>query len=132
MKTSSHSLVCKQHRIRCTTESLTKYVQNSVSITASSLWCQWQYPREWHGTASGEGIRKGFFPRALEQAPKGSGHDIKPTRAQETLGQHSQTNYLLWGASVWSQELDSMLVIGPFQLAIFYDSMDTSFPLWLK
>ena len=24
---------------------------------------------------------------------------------------------------VWSQELDSMIIMGPFQLGIFYDSM---------
>lgn len=29
------------------------------------------------------------------------------------------------GRSVWSQEMNSMIFMGPFQLAIFYDSMKT-------
>ena len=28
-----------------------------------------------------------------------------------------------WGRPVWTQELDSTILVGPFQLRIFYDSM---------
>lgn len=53
---------------------------------------------EQHGIASGEGIRKSLFPKTLEQVPEGSGQDTtKLTTAEETFGQHSQTNDLILG-----------------------------------
>lgn len=40
---------------------------------------------------------------------------------QEVSGQCPQTYGV--GGAVWGQELDSMILIGPIQLRVFYDSM---------
>lgn len=69
-------------------------------------------------------IREKFFTcgsgQALEQAPQGSGHGPKPVGVQETFGQCSSIYGLT--CPVWSQELDSVMTVGPFQLRTFYDS----------
>ena len=38
-------------------------------------------------------------------------------------GQHSESYGLVLGSPVRSRELESMILTGPFQLEIFYDSM---------
>lgn len=39
------------------------------------------------------------------------------------VGQCSQTRGLILGGSVWSQELNSIILMGPFQLGKFCDSV---------
>lgn len=53
-----------------------------------------------------------------EWTPQGSGHGTKPVRNQEAFGQHSQKHGLI----LWSQELDLVIFVGPFQFGIFCDS----------
>jgi len=53
--------------------------------------------------------------------PQGSGHGPKLARIQEAYGQLSQI-YVILGGPAWSQELDSMILMGPFHLGIFCDS----------
>lgn len=38
------------------------------------------------------------------------------------LGQHFQTCGLILGGPLWSQDLDLMILVGPFQLRLFGDS----------
>lgn len=47
----------------------------------------------------------------------------KPARAQEAFGLCSQTCGLIFGGPLGTQDLDSMNLVGTFQLRIFYDSM---------
>ena len=42
-------------------------------------------------------------------------------RVQGVSGQHSSSYSLALGGPAGSRELDSMVLIGPFQLEIFYD-----------
>jgi len=68
--------------------------------------------------------RKGSSPeggQALEQASQCSGHSPKLTEFQKHLD-NTLTYIWFWGGPMWSQELDSMILVGPFQLGIFYDS----------
>ena len=60
--------------------------------------------------------------KALEQAPQHSGHSRKLNEVQES-GQCSQTYGLILGCPTCSQELDLLILMGPFQLRIFYDPM---------
>lgn len=52
-----------------------------------------------------------------------SGHSTKPYTAQEEFGQPSQARGDSWGCLVEAQELVSMILVGLFQLRIFYNSM---------
>uniref|UniRef100_A0A663E9Q2 Pleckstrin homology domain containing S1 n=1 Tax=Aquila chrysaetos chrysaetos TaxID=223781 RepID=A0A663E9Q2_AQUCH len=47
----------------------------------------------------------------------------KPARVQGVSGQHCQSHDLILGSPPRSREMDSMILIGPFQLDIFYDSV---------
>ena len=42
---------------------------------------------------------------------------------KERLDSTLSNGVWIWGRAVWSQEPDSMVLVGPFQLRIFYDSM---------
>jgi len=53
------------------------------------------------------------LPRAVGTAPSAG--------VQGESGQRSQTLGLIWGGAVWSQGLDSMLLVGPLQLGIICD-----------
>ena len=84
--------------------SLTRGVEEQA--LSSALWGQRQDLREWHGAGTGEGQAGGegkVLHRdggwALGQAPQGSGHSSEPAAVQETFGQCSQTNGLIFG---WS------------------------------
>lgn len=59
----------------------------------------------------------------MEYAPQESGHDSELARGQEISGQCSQLHALIFGGPVWSQELNSAILLGPFQLDIFNDSL---------
>jgi len=59
--------------------------------------------------------------RSLEQAPQGSGHSPEPVRVQGMSGQCSYSYGLVLGSPESSRELDSMILMGSFQLMIFYD-----------
>ena len=60
--------------------------------------------------------------QALAQAPQGSAYGTKPAGAQEAFGQSYQTHGLIFGCPVWSQGLDSMIFVNPFQVRAFCDS----------
>ena len=85
--------------------------------------------RKWNEAASGE-VQTGHKEkvlhrvggRSLEQAPQGSGHDTKPVRVQGASRQRSQSYGLVLGSPARSRELDSMILMGPLQLKILYDS----------
>lgn len=92
--------------------------------------------REWHGTAIGD-VRIEYQEKNLhhegEQPSHRSGHDTDLARVQGASGQHSQTYDQPLGGRAWSQELDSMIPVGFFQLGIFCDSMISPSPSnWLK
>jgi len=57
---------------------------------------------------------------AVEQAPQGSGHDTELAGVQEASGDGSQTHGLILDP-VWSQELNSVIIMRPFQHRIFCD-----------
>ena len=88
--------------------------------------CQGLWER--HGAVSGEGqlgvrdrvCTRGRWawnglPRAVGTAPSAG--------VQGASGQCSQTLGLNLGGAVWSQRLDSVNLVGAFQLRMFYDSM---------
>lgn len=60
----------------------------------------------------------------MEQAPQGSHHDPRLLELKEHLD--SSLRHLVWclGGAVWSRELDSMILVGPFQLGMYYDSLN--------
>lgn len=53
-------------------------------------------------------------------APEGGGHSPKLLQLRECL---NSTLRALLGNAVWSQGLDSMVLVGPFQFRRFYDSI---------
>lgn len=66
-------------------------------------------------------IRNRLLPmRALEQR---SGHSSKLDRVEGVSGQYSQSYGLVLGSPATSRELDSMILMGPCQLEIFYNSI---------
>lgn len=58
----------------------------------------------------------------LEQAPQGSGHSTKPEFKKHWDSALSHRVGLL-GCPVQDQELDSMILMDPFQLSMLYDSI---------
>ena len=62
---------------------------------------------------------------ALEQAPQGSGHGPKLLEFKKRLDNALSHTVWFLGGPVWSQELDSMILMGLFQLRISYDSINT-------
>jgi len=65
-------------------------------------------------------------------APEGSGHGTgypgqwsqpSPARFQGVFEYHLRHRVWILGGSVWSQEFNSVVLVGPFQLGIFYDSV---------
>ena len=59
----------------------------------------------------------------MERAAQGSGHGPELPEFKEHLDTSLRHRVWFLGGPVWSQELDSMILVGPFQLKIFYDSM---------
>ena len=57
----------------------------------------------------------------MEQAPHGSGHGTELLEFKERLDNGVIYMVLFLGGAVWSQELYSMITVGPFQLATLYD-----------
>ena len=50
----------------------------------------------------------------------GSGHSTKPDRVQQAFEKYSKARGVNLGdGSVQGQELDSVILVGPFQLSIF-------------
>ena len=75
------------------------------------------------GAVGGEG--KGLHQRVvgMEQAAQGSGHRPELLELNKHLdGTFRHTVWIL-GGPLWSQELDLMILVGPFQLGILCDSM---------
>jgi len=54
----------------------------------------------------------------MERVPQGSGHDPKLLQLKH-LDKALRNMFLFFGWSVWSQEVDSVILVGPFQLGIF-------------
>ena len=59
----------------------------------------------------------------MEQAQQGSGHGPRLTELKEHLDITLRHRVWSLGGAVWGQELDSMILMGPIQVEIFYDSM---------
>ena len=57
----------------------------------------------------------------MERAAQGSGHDPKCRSSRSVLTPHRHRVWILCGA-VWSQQQDSVILVGPFQLETFYGS----------
>jgi len=58
----------------------------------------------------------------MERAARAVGTALS-AGVQEASGRRSQTWGLILGGAVWSQGLDSMVLVGPFQLEICYGSV---------
>ena len=56
--------------------------------------------------------------QGMEQAAQGSGCTL-----QEFMDNTMRHRVWILGGPVWSQELESVVLVGPFQLRIFYGSM---------
>ena len=59
----------------------------------------------------------------MEQAPQESGHSPELLEIKECLDSALSHRVWILVGSVWSQELDSMILMGSFQLGLFSDSM---------
>jgi len=59
----------------------------------------------------------------VEWAAQGSGHSPELLEFKELLDSTLRHRVWILGGSVWSQGLDSRILVGPFQLGIFYVSM---------
>jgi len=69
------------------------------------------------------GLENDFLLRGwlrTEQAPQGCGHSTKPAEVQE-LSNTLRHRVRILGSLMWSQELDSVILVGPFQLRLFCD-----------
>ncbi|KAJ7397258.1 hypothetical protein BTVI_136908 [Pitangus sulphuratus] len=79
--------------------------------------CQWRFRLD---------IRKRFFTQRVVghwNSSQGNGHSTKPERVQEAFGGYTQAPSVTLGdGSVQGKALDSMILVGPFQLSIFCDS----------
>ena len=58
----------------------------------------------------------------MEQAARGSGHSSKLLEYKKHLVSTLRRRVRFWGGAVWNQELNSAILVGPFQLGIFSDS----------
>lgn len=59
----------------------------------------------------------------MEQAHQGRGHSLRLPEFKERLDTTLRHRSLNLGVPLWSQELDFMILVGPFKLRIFYGSM---------
>ena len=59
----------------------------------------------------------------MEQAAQGSGHSPELLEFKECLDAALRHRVCCLGGPVWSQELDLMVLVGPFQFGISNDSM---------
>jgi len=85
--------------------------------------------------ARGNGVElcqgRGSWELGKESAPEGGGHGTgcPGQRARpQAIRVQKASGHRVWilGDAVWSQEVDSVILVGLFQLAIFYDSVNTS------
>jgi len=68
------------------------------------------------------GVRERFCTQrwlGTELAPQGSDHSTELLEFRERLGCTLRHTAWFWGDPVWSQGLDSMVLVGPFQLRTF-------------
>ena len=110
----------------------------SRGAALSSSLCQWQGPRERRGAVSGEGLvgnydnvfhqrgAGGSMERCQElaQAPQGSGHGTDQPEFKQWLDNTFRNVVLFLGGPVWRWMPDWMILVDPFKLRIFYNSMD--------
>lgn len=70
-------------------------------------------------------LGKGFsvVDRGMGWAVLGSGHGCEQLELKEHSNAALKRRVWIWGSSVWSQEVDLMTPVGPFQLGLFCDSM---------
>ena len=82
---------------------------------------------------SGEGqlrVRDRFCTRGwsgLEGAAQGRGTALSCQSSKDVGTTASAIVACFLSGSAWSQELDSVILIGPFQLGIFYESVRSHF-----
>ena len=73
------------------------------------------------------GIKDRFLTKrvvSMQRAPQGSDHGPRLAEFKKYLDNALRHRILILGGRVWSQELNLMILMGPFQLGIFYDSMN--------
>ena len=103
-----------------------------------SQWFYWKinpslkHPRSlFLGAVTGE-VRVGYQGKVLHRFFTGQslqralqGRDHSPRVLEFKMWIETALSYMAWflGGPVWSQVLNSMIIIGPFQLGIFHDSM---------
>jgi len=95
------------------------------SAELCSLWQQ-QGPREQHGPVSGEaqmGLRTGSASEGSDMAAQGSGHSAELLAFKQCLGNALRHRVWILGGPLWSLELGLMILVGSFQIRIFYDSI---------
>lgn len=68
-----------------------------------------------------------FVQIGKPRSSNASGHLNEHIHGMFLMYGHSQMQHLILGDAMWSQELDSEILVGPFQLRIFYDSIRTFF-----
>jgi len=101
---------------------------NAASIVA--LWWQQQDLKEWHGAVTEE-VQVRYPEKvlnweadwALEQAPQGNGHGLRLLEFKKCLDSVLRHRIWILRGAVWSQELDSVILVCPSQLRIFYVSV---------
>jgi len=75
----------------------------------------------WQSHSKAVAVRASF--QSLEQCPQGSGHGPELPEFKKHLDSALRHRVCILGGPLWSQELDSTFLVGPFQLGIFCDSM---------
>jgi len=68
---------------------------------------------------------------ALEQTPQSSGHSPRLLEFKECLDNALRHRIWALGGSLWSQELGTEILLGPFQRGIFCDSWFCHLNSWL-
>lgn len=79
--------------------------------------------KEWHGAVTGDG-QAGCKEKVvgMGQASQDSGHGSQLLQLRKRLD--NVFSHMVWflGGPVWSRELDSLILMDSFSLAVFYDS----------
>jgi len=100
-----------------------------VSCSQRAYWVFLQ----WHGDVTEE-VWAGYWENVLHQMLAGhwnrllqvSGPGLKLLEFKKSLDKALRHMVWILGGLVWSHKLDWLILMGPFQLGIFYDSMITS------
>jgi len=63
----------------------------------------------------------------MEQPAQGSGHCLEVPELRERLDSALRHRNWIWGGAVWSRRLDSVILVSPFHLGLFCDSVTLLF-----